>query len=197
MYNDVQTILHASTFHASLAWLKAKAKRTYTTDWDRRIQNLPPANRTPGLHFALKGGADISDLRYPMSVNPTSAFIHTSRELWARGAQALTSHGYIGAYYQRMKFDQPYRCQCSPDVPMQTREHIVQHCPRYAEHRHILAEADKTLAWENWQFCRLGEPESYLPSLHEFCRKSGAFSKLGILFHLNLIFPPERPKEPP
>ena len=200
LYNDVQTILHedaprASTFHASLAWFKAKAKRTYTTDWDRRVQNLPPARRSPGLHFALKGGEDTSNLRYPVSVNPTSAFIHTSRELWARGAQALTGHGYIGAYYQRMNFDQLYRRQCSPEVAVQTREHIARHCPRYAAHRHI-TDAGEDLDWEDWRFCRLGEPEVNLPALHEFCRRSGAFSKLGIPLHLNLILPPPPPSVP-
>ena len=190
---------HATTFHSSLAWLKAKAKRVYTSDWKHRIHNLPPSHLSPGVHFALHRDVDgdVTALRYPISVNPTSAFLHTPRELWARGAQALTGHGYIGSYYQRMKFDQSYCCPCSPDVVVQTKEHIVQHCPRYEAHRHILIEADEALLWDDWHFCRLGEPEVMLPALHDFCRKSGAFTKLGAPYHLNLILPPERPREPP
>ena len=100
-------------------------------------------------------------------------------------------------YYQHMHFDQPYHCQCSLDVAIQTREHIIQHCPRYEAHHHILLEANEALHWEDWHFCCLGEPEVFLPSLHKFCRKLGAFSKLVVPFHLNLILPPECPREPP
>ena len=102
LYHDVQALLHsiphATTFHSSLAWLKARAKRVYTSTWNHRIQNLPPARCSAGLEFALQRDVDgdHTTLRYPVSVNPTSAFIHTSRGLWARGAQALTGHGYIG-----------------------------------------------------------------------------------------------------
>ena len=87
-------------------------------------------------------------------------------------------------------------CPCSrdnPDAPvLMTCLHILQECARYHEQRHILAEAVLDIMNPTWQPRLLAEPKRSLPALANFLDKSGAFTKLGITFHIHLILPPLR-----
>ncbi|KIK63471.1 hypothetical protein GYMLUDRAFT_129875, partial [Collybiopsis luxurians FD-317 M1] len=55
-----------------------------------------------------------------------------------------------------------------------TREHIIQSCELYSEHRHILWEASQDLDLVEL----LGEEEG-IEATVEFIQTSGAFSKMG------------------
>ncbi|KAF9651395.1 hypothetical protein BDM02DRAFT_3110842 [Thelephora ganbajun] len=97
-----------------------------------------------------------------------------------------------------MSLNQSPWCPCSTDgAPIhQTRLHILRECHRYAAHCHILSQAIPDLFEPSWQPHMLASPSS-LPAFVSFLQKSGAFTKLGIPFHLNLILlPPHDPRPP-
>ncbi|KAG6889956.1 hypothetical protein C0992_003436 [Termitomyces sp. T32_za158] len=64
------------------------------------------------------------------------------------------------------------RCICG--IRFQTREHVIQTCPEYEEHRHILREVDEQLELR----ILLGTKEG-LEATAKFLAKSSAFTKTG------------------
>lgn len=65
--------------------------------------------------------------------------------------------------------------------------HILTSCSIYAPHRHLLHDA---LFDPEFSVYKLGSPR-YTQSLLHFFHKLGAFMKLGVPFHINLILPPD------
>ena len=173
--------------NSTIAFLKRRSKEAVKTRWSSKV--LKPS---PGTAFIQ---------HYHPNPRPSGIFKDTLREIYGRVTQALSGHGYTGEYYARMRIPEAPWCLCSTSsgTPIfQSRSHILCECQRYSVHRHILETACPDLHDPDWQVDKLGEPESALPALIQFLQITGAFTKLGMPFHLNLILPPPpRLKEPP
>ncbi|KAF9644410.1 hypothetical protein BDM02DRAFT_3121934 [Thelephora ganbajun] len=96
-----------------------------------------------------------------------------------------------------MSLEQAPWCPCSADgAPIyQTHLHILQECNHYATQHHILLEVIPDIYNPSWQPHLLASPSS-IQTFTMFLQKSGAFTKLGIPFHLNLILPPPHDPKP-
>ena len=167
--------------------IKHRANENITTRWKRWVRGLV---KTEGTRFL--------DL-YPISRTPSAFFKTTNREIFGRTSQTLTGHGYTGEYYKRMFLEESPWCLCSksPGAPVyMTRDHILRHCSRYTSSRFDLARRIPDLMNPSWEPHLLGAP-SALPALTRFLKSSGAFTKLGIPFRLNLILPPDMNNDPP
>ena len=172
--------------NSTIAFLKRKSKEAVVSRWSSKVLKLS------------KGTAFIN--HFHQNPKPSDVFKDTPREVYGRVSQVLSGHGYTGEYYSRMNIPESPWCPCSTSsgAPIfQSGSHILRECRRYSAHRHILEDACPDLHDPDWQVDRLGEHKTALPALVEFLKSSGAFTKLGIPFHLNLILPPERPKKPP
>ena len=133
-------------------------------------------------------------------MKPLDIFGDTPRELYGRVSQVLSRHGYTGEYYSRMNIPESPWCPCltSSGAPIfQTGSHIIWECRQYSAHQYILEEACPDLHDPDWHVNHLGEHKKALPALIDFLKISGAFTKLGIPFHPNLILPLECLKKPP
>jgi hypothetical protein len=62
----------------------------------------------------------------------------------ARINQVILGHGFYGAYYRHHTPGKPQGCPCG-EVTIQTREHIIVHCPLYENSRHHLCKVSKDL----------------------------------------------------
>ena len=153
---------------------KTKHLRRSMRRWKRSLDNV-----SSGSRFVY---------RIPVSAAPSDVFKDTPKELFGRLTQTLSGHGYTGEYYLRMRIPNasPW-CPCSP-VPLilQTRRHILLHCPRYAHFRHLL---HSDIRADDFNIDWLGSPD-YTKSLLHFMHKSGAFTRAGIPFSLHLYLPP-------
>ncbi|KAF5366508.1 hypothetical protein D9757_012170 [Collybiopsis confluens] len=103
---------------------------------------------------------------------PRNHFNNTKREIYGRLIQCRTRHGFIGEYYAQFVPSKSVQCQCGHCF--QTREHILQSCKTYNDHRHILWDASDDLNLEEL----LGTEEG-IEAVAEFIKTSGAFSKTG------------------
>jgi hypothetical protein len=153
---------------------KAKVQQLWREDWEE------PHGPS---------GFDIADVN-PPSVKPNETFNATNRELYGRVTQALTGHGYIGEYYRRFVPTESPWCLCSvessPPV-LQTREHIIRHCSRFAEHRPLLQDMPLSSLFD------------FSKGIHHFIgflRKSGAFTKTGTPRPEPVLPPKKKPRDP-
>ena len=82
----------------------------------------------------------------PPALNPTPHFKSHGRkcEIFGRIAHCHTGHGYLGARYATFTPDESTACTCGE--PFQKRKHMLQHCARYNEHRHLLPEDSRGAA---------------------------------------------------
>ena len=170
------------------AYLKAKIKRTVVGKWSSLVEKR---KLTPGVAVTRF---------YPPKTTPTTIFKDTPREVFGRVTQTLSGHGYTGEYYARMRIPESLWCLCSTSdgAPVfNSRHHVLKECRRYSRDRRILIDDIPNLLDPDWQVASLGEPKKALPAFVRFLENSGAFTKLGIPFKLNLILPPPRPKKPP
>ncbi|KNZ74298.1 hypothetical protein J132_07348 [Termitomyces sp. J132] len=81
-------------------------------------------------------------------------------------------HAYLGEYYARFVPHAKKGCRCGERYQM--HEHIIQSCPRYEEHRHILWKVNNQL--------KLGVllvTDGGLEVMAKFLKESGAFTKTG------------------
>lgn len=166
--------------HPTSSYLKTKQARLSVRRWKRSLRQQYLSH---GERFLLHGK--------PPATSPSEFFKDTTKELFGRFTQTLTGHGYTGEYYHRMKLpDTSPWCPCSsfPGARIfQTRLHILAHCPLYSQFRPVL---DQAILDDNFSVYELGFPD-FAPSLLRFMHLSGAFTKLGVPFHLDLILPPE------
>ncbi|KAL1685501.1 RnaseH domain, transposon factor [Schizophyllum commune] len=77
-----------------------------------------------------------------------------------------------GEYYKDFAQSGSIHCPC--EEPVQMRQHILQECPIYKQHQHILQEVFKDVALAEL----LGTPKG-IDMLAHFLKKSGAFTKTG------------------
>ena len=133
---------------------------------------------------------------FPVTRIPNAFFKSTPHEIFRRTTQTLSGHGYTGEYYKRMFLNESPWCLCSRNNPgapiLMTRLHVLRECSRYQQHRHILTKAIPDFMDQTWLPHLLAEPKHALPALAKFLEKSGALTKLGIPFHIDLILPPPR-----
>ena len=128
------------------------------------------------------GGFALADV-VPPSIAPNKVFKNTTRELFGRVVQTVTSHGYTGEYYQRFVQTESPWCTCTDEVSdptLQTRHHIICECPRYEAFRNILRKNHPNLHAHNFSPRRLFDPHNGLHDLIHFMHKSGAFTKTGV-----------------
>ncbi|KAF8578451.1 hypothetical protein K439DRAFT_1280387, partial [Ramaria rubella] len=86
--------------------------------------------------------------------------------------QACTGHAFTSEYYATNVPSNDIGCPCSE--ANQTRKHILQDCPRYDEHCHIL-----NLAVPNGHIADIFGTKVGITALAEFIEASGAFTKTG------------------
>ncbi|KAF8588031.1 hypothetical protein K439DRAFT_1336262, partial [Ramaria rubella] len=93
-------------------------------------------------------------------------------------------HAFTGKYYTTNVPENETGCPCG--ATLQTWAHILQECPRYDEHRHILKDAVarpdtefKVFPTDNVHIADiLGTPNG-ITALASFIEASGAFTKTG------------------
>ena len=149
--------------HAKMA-CKMRAQTMWSLDWHRDKMKRLLSNTPSGFELA-----DVN----PPKISPNDTFRSTPRELFGRLTQTLTGHGYTGEFYQRFVPDETAWCRCTdPDIQhvLESREHILHECDRYAYHRPIL---------RNQPTSTLFGSESGIQRLITFMHKSGAFTKNG------------------
>ena len=171
----------------TVSYIKLRANENINKEWKLRTTGL---TKSEGTRFL-----DV----FPITRIPPAFFHTTPREIYGRIAQTLSGHGYTGEYYARMLPRESPWCRCSTTLGapvLMTRDHILRHCTRYTTHRPSLHNGIPDLMNPTWQPHMLGSPAA-LPALARFLKDSGAFTKLGIPFHLNLILPPPCDPRPP
>ncbi|KNZ73023.1 hypothetical protein J132_01408 [Termitomyces sp. J132] len=146
--------------HTTLTNAKRGVKERALEKWREEWQKTPPA-----------GGFAIAN-RLPPRWKPREHVTHTPREVFSRLTQCRTKHAFLGEYYARFVPDEHTGCTCGGGL--QTREHILQACTNYDEHRHILREAD-----EQMELGILLGTKKGLEATAKFLAKSGAFTKTG------------------
>ena len=142
---------------------------------------MTPIERTSGFELA-----DVN----PPKISPNDVFRSTPRELFGRLTQTLTGHGYTGEFYQRFIPDETAWCRCTDtniQRVLESREHILHECDRYAYHRPTL---------RNQPTSTLFGSESGIRTLITFMRNSGAFTKTGQPRPDPVIRPPKKPRDP-
>jgi ribonuclease HI len=79
--------------------------------------------------------------RFPPSWKPKTHFtdIRGNRHAYTCTFQLRLGHAHIGEYYNAFSIPEDTTCECGE--PLQTREHILQHCPIHDPHRHLLHAA--------------------------------------------------------
>jgi len=110
--------------------------------------------------------------RLTPQTKPRQYFFDLPREVYGRVLQCRTGHGFIGEYYSQFVPSESVDCPCG--APYQTRRHLLQACPRYDEHRHILQAVSDTIDIPTI----LGTAEG-IAALACFLVKSGALTKTG------------------
>ena len=152
----------AALLPPSIAALKEKAKTRVRYRWNRQLK-----------------GEGIP------SVSPDAAFEATPREIFGRITQISSRHGYLGEYYLNFVSSETPWCSCADEVSnpiLQTREHILYDCPRYADHRHLINDRS---------FKSLINPKEGLHDFIKFLKRTGAFTRMG----LPLPEPPPLPQK--
>lgn len=120
--------------------------------------------------------------RIPPSLKPTKHALRLAnkREIYGRIVQARTGHEYTGEFRRRFAFDEPYTCPCD-NTTLETREHILVHCPRFELWRQGLRQASREIVLSEI----LGSNKG-IEALEVFLRRSKAFTR-----------PPDTPRPPP
>jgi ribonuclease HI len=170
--NDVaDNLAKAGTrFPSSLPWEATVSfrHRVMKEEVLERWKTLWRAN--PIGHRSLYHPAD----RFLPSLLPSWQMRHLPRQLFGLVLQCRSGHAFVGEYYERHNIDEPTDCLCGAEF--QTREHILQECPRYDNWRHILLEQSPTLSLT----ALLGTEEG-IKALATFIARTGAFTKTGDL----------------
>ncbi|EIW83489.1 hypothetical protein CONPUDRAFT_32911, partial [Coniophora puteana RWD-64-598 SS2] len=97
-------------------------------------------------------------------------FTDTERSIYGRMIQCRTGHCFSGDFYAKFVPSEQTACPCG--APIQSRQHIICECPRYATaHRHLCKPNEDVSLTDV-----LGTKEG-LQALALFLRDSDAFKK--------------------
>lgn len=108
----------------------------------------------------------------PPQDHPRKHFHLLKCEVFGRVTQCRTGHCFTGEYYRYFVPAEPDDCPCGHH--RQTRAHVLQDCPRYVLHRHVLRDISETIDLPTI----LGTAEG-IAALAVFIARSGAFTKMG------------------
>ncbi|KAJ3536486.1 hypothetical protein NMY22_g6022 [Coprinellus aureogranulatus] len=138
-----------------------RAKLAAQKEWTKEWRSAPS-----------QGWFTISD-RLPPSLKPTkhARRLAGKRELYGRVVQTRAGHAYTGEFRRRFELDEPYTCPCD-NVSLETREHILVHCPRFERWRYGLREVSRDIVLSEI----LGTDKG-IEALEKFLRRSKAFSR--------------------
>lgn len=155
---SMEPTMTGTTRAHALRKAKEKAIEKWVDEWKKTTPTgrFAPANRFQPTGKPGKG----------------TPFKKYGRELFGRIVQCRTGHAYIGEYYKSFVPSEQVDCPCG--APLQTRAHILQECPRYDEHRHILRAESESIELPTI----LGTKEG-VEALATFLENSGAFTKTG------------------
>lgn len=145
-----------STRLSTLRWVRERAMQAWRGEWKKE---------RPTGRFATAN-------RLPPKAKLKKCFFKLPREVFGRILQCCTGHCFTGEYNCSHIPSEPVDCPCG--AALQTRKHIIQDCPRYAAHRHLLREASKEIDLPTI----LGADEG-IDALAKFIQASGAFTKSG------------------
>ena len=154
-----------TTFSVSHSNARRRAKTSVLKSWQIEWKNSPKVGR-----YAISN-------RLKPSLKPTKHFkdLQNKREVFGRVMQCRTGHSYTGEFRRTFLPLPPDRTSCPCDAgTLETRSHILQECPRFAQHREILKEVSRDIALPEI----LGTKEG-ITALAEFIQKSGAFTRNG------------------
>jgi ribonuclease HI len=143
---------------ATLTWAKEQAKKLVEKHW-----TLAWRHRTN--HSTSAGDAVYGRPPSRRITKSTSYFMYADRRWGARMVQTLTGHRWYGGYYQRFNINDTHACPCGEDL--QSREHILEDCPLYNDHRHFLDPPVSTSWIMSTSTGRLGLSQ-FLQSLDAF-----------------------------
>ncbi|KZT03588.1 uncharacterized protein LAESUDRAFT_659683, partial [Laetiporus sulphureus 93-53] len=83
-------------------------------------------------------------------------------------------HGHIGSYYHRFVAEESTVCQCRT-ANIQTREHLLIHCPLYTHHRHLLGNPNRPI-----RLARLFTSKYARHQLAAFLTETDAYTKTSL-----------------
>ena len=111
------------------------------------------------------------------SLKPPKWFKTISRPDYLHYTQFATGHGYTGEYYSQFVPKNPIHCNCDPsDIPIvQTRDHILHHCPLHKKGHGALRAQFPKLSNPQWSIHRLFQ-KGIVPLLLSWLVVSSAFS---------------------
>ncbi|KAF8519500.1 hypothetical protein BU17DRAFT_47654 [Hysterangium stoloniferum] len=113
----------------------------------------------------------IASLNLFSNQTPIPQGIRRARHTHTCVIQAITGHGFVGAYYHLFLPDHPSSCPCGTS-DIQFRLHILSESPLYEEHRHLLLAASQDLSPSAILRTHKG-----LTALAKFIDASNAFGK--------------------
>ncbi|KAJ3516558.1 hypothetical protein NMY22_g14182 [Coprinellus aureogranulatus] len=138
-----------------------RAKLAAQKEWAKEWRSSPQ-----------QGWFAVSDRMAP-SLKPTkhARRLANQRELYGRIVQTRTGHAYTGEFRRRFALEGPYVCPCD-NASLETREHILIHCPRFERWRARLQKASREIVLSEI----LGTDKG-LKALEVFLRHSDAFKR--------------------
>jgi ribonuclease HI len=152
-------------FSATHSNARRRAKTSILKLWQIEWKNSPKVGR-----YAIAN-------RIKPSLNPTQHFkeLKNKREIFGRVIQCRTGHSYTGEFRQAFLplSPDPTACPCDPET-LETRNHILRECPRFAQHHHILKKVSRDIVLSDILGTKKG-----IAALADFIHKSGAFTRTG------------------
>ncbi|KZT10594.1 uncharacterized protein LAESUDRAFT_809548 [Laetiporus sulphureus 93-53] len=97
------------------------------------------------------------------------------RNVECRLVQLLMGHGHVGSYYHRFMAEESTQCQCRT-TNLQTREHLLVHCPLYTHSRHHLGNPAHPIRLK-----RLFASKHARQKLAAFLTETDAFTKTSLV----------------
>jgi ribonuclease HI len=146
----------------TLAWARAQVKAETIANWAMADSKRARPNQ---YSLARRGSRPARKMKKWEA--------RLEKRTFALMVQAKSAHAAIGEYYAKMRINEDRACSCGY-APLQTREHILWQCPRYATHRGVLTRAVSDMNTETL----FATPRGRM-ALAKFIVRTGAFTKTG------------------
>jgi ribonuclease HI/ribosomal protein L32 len=146
---------------ATTAFHKQKIEQLTTNNWTKIWKTQKKS-----------AGWDYSNVQPQLKLRKLYKNNKIDRELKSRFVQVSTGHCFSGCYFHRMNI--PENPKCSSCKRYNSRHHILQQCPKYQKHRHLLKKAVPDLNLRDLTTTKIGQE-----ALINFMKLSGAFTKTG------------------
>lgn len=152
---------------ATYVYMRRHAKEEALHGWKEQWQ------RSKREDQVRRGNLYSAANRFEPSLQPQEHFrAITNRMVYGLVLQCRTGHAFMGEYYQRFVPTEPVGCPCG--IALQTRQHILLHCPRYDAHRYLLRHDHRLMTVADIVGTREG-----IAALSKFIVATGAFTKTG------------------